>query len=259
MKKYKLLLMDLDGILWRGNKFLDKNIIATKKLLLKDYRIVFMTNNATRSRKEYYERIVKTGISVDIKHIYTSAYLLALYVVENGIKPVFVIGESGLYQELISNSIPVISDAERVGYVAVGLDRYLTYNKLAKALKYLMNGALFLATNTDPVYPVGNHLEPGAGAIVNFLSTALGRGPDFIAGKPNTWIIDVITSKYDVSYDEILIIGDSIYTDLPLGLKKGIDTLLVLTGITNKEDLNRIAEKPTYVVNDLSEAVNTIL
>lgn len=259
MKKYRLLLIDLDGVLWRGNKFLDINIVAIKKLILKSYKIVFMTNNATRSRIEYRNRLARAGINVDINDIYTSAYLLALYILKKEIKPVFVIGESGLYHELITNNIPVVSDVEKVGYVVVGLDRYLTYHKLTKALKYLMSGALFLAANTDPVYPVGDHLEPGTGAIVSFLSTALGRGPDFIAGKPNTWIIEVITSKYNVSNTEILIIGDSIYTDLPLGLKKNIDTLLVLTGITSKEDLNKIAEKPTFVVNDLSEAIDTIL
>ncbi len=259
MARYKLLLMDLDGIVWRGNVYLDRNISAIKKLLGKGYKIVFMTNNASRSRIEYLERIRRTGIETSLDNIYTSAYLLALYIMEKGIEPVYVIGESGLYYELVVNGIPVVSDAERVGYVVVGLDRYLTYNKLAKALRYLVDGALFLAANTDPVYPVGDHLEPGAGAIVSFLSTALGRGPDFIAGKPNTWIIDVITSKYSVSKDEILVIGDSLYTDIPLGLRSGTDTLLVLTGITSQDDLERTSYKPTYVVKDLLEALDKIL
>ncbi len=259
LKKYRLLLVDLDGVLWRGTEVLEDNVSALKEFEKRGYRIVYMSNNSSKSRREYARRIRNLGLNASRDNVYNSGYLTALYIVERGIGDTFVIGENGLIEELILQNIPVIVDRDYADYVVVGLDRYLTYDKLSKALQYLLKGAYFIATNTDHVYPVGDHLEPGAGVIVSALSTALKREPDFIAGKPNTWIVDVVLRKYGVSRDEVLIIGDGLETDIALGSRAGVDTLLVLTGITDSRCLEKSSYKPTYVSKNLLEVVDDIL
>lgn len=254
MAQYSLLLVDMDGVVWRGGIYVAKNIKALKALQEK-YKIVFMTNNSSLTRAECLDKIKAVGISSEISDIYTSSVLAAIYIEKRGVGKTFVIGEAGIYEELIVHGIPVVSEGPKVDYVVVGIDKYLTYHKLSKAANYIMNGATFIATNEDPTYPVGDHLEPGAGAVVNFIKTVVGREPDFVAGKPNTWILDIIVNKYKLKKEEVLVIGDSLHTDVPMGHRYGVDTLLVLTGVTSERELASAKTKPTYVTRDLLEAL----
>jgi len=254
VSKYRLLLVDMDGVLWRQYYVIRENIEALKELSSR-YTIVYMSNNSSRSRREYLEKIKSIGLDAGIENIYNSGYFAARYILDRGVSETFVIGEHGLVEELVKQGIPVTSHSDNVGYVVVGLDRYLTYSKLCRAYQYIASGALFIATNTDHVYPVGDHYEPGAGAIVAALAVSLKKQPDFIAGKPNPWVIDIVCSEHSVSRDEILVIGDNIETDILLGYEAGVDTMLVLTGISRREDLEKTRYRPAYVCSNLLEAV----
>lgn len=256
MTQYSLLLVDMDGVIWRGGIYVVKNIKALR-MLQEKYKVVFMTNNSSLTRAECLERIKAVGINSEINDIYTSSVLAATYIEKRGLGRTFVVGEAGIYEELIVRGIPIVSEGPKVDYVIVGIDKYLTYNKLSKAAYYIMNGAAFIATNEDPTYPVGDHLEPGAGAIVNFIKTVVGREPDFVAGKPNTWILDIVVDKYKLKKEEVLVVGDSLHTDVPMGCRYGVDTLLVLTGVTSERELAYAKTKPTYVARDLLEALTS--
>ncbi len=254
MAQYSLLLVDMDGVIWRGGVYVANNVKALRALQGK-YKIVFMTNNSSLTRVECLDRIRAVGISSEVSDVYTSSVLAAIYIERHGVGRTFVVGEAGIYEELVARGIPIVSEGPEVDYVVVGIDKYLTYHKLSKAANYIMNGAMFIATNEDPTYPVGDRLEPGAGAIVNFIKAVVGRGPDFVAGKPNTWILDIVLDKYRLRKEEVLVIGDSLYTDVPMGHKYGVDTLLVLTGVTSERELVSSKTRPTYIVKDLLEAL----
>ncbi len=258
MPKYKVILMDMDGVIWRGTEYIEENIVAIKELS-KQYIIIYMTNNSSKSRSEYVERLRRAGLDATMDNVYTSGYLTAQYIVEKGIGKTFVVGEAGLYHELITHNIPLVADAPRVDYVVVGLDRYVTYGKLRRALHYILDGSIFISTNNDPVYPVGGKLDPGAGAIISFLSTASGRKPDFIAGKPNKWIVELVRRRFNVGAEGILIVGDSLFTDIPLGFEAGCDTLLLLTGITTTEQVKKSSIKPTYIYRTLKDALEMLI
>jgi len=256
MPKYRHLLVDLDGVVWRASKRLDENIEVLNKLAEMGLDIVYFTNNSTRSRVEYYHLLKKYGVETDLEHVLNAGYLAAQYIRgRNGYK-VFIIGEAGLYYECsISGLLPVTigSDAE---YVLVGLDRFLTYDKVSYATRLLRRGAGFVAANVDNVYPVEDDVAPGAGSIVSLLESSSGRKPDIVVGKPNPWVLDYIIERYGFRAEELLIVGDRVDIDILMGVKRGIDTLFVLTGVGVLEDIDKTGVKPTYVARDLSEFYN---
>ncbi len=253
MKDYKFLITDLDGVIWRGEKPLLENIDIVKKLIEDGVEIVFLTNNSTRSRLEYVYRLHRYGIKTDVEHVINGAYLAAQYILEKGGEKIYVIGEAGLYHELsIAGLLPVTigSDAD---YVVVGLDRFLTYDKVLYGVKLLLKGAGFIATNTDNVYPVEEGLAPGAGSIVEMMVNAAGREPEIVTGKPSKYVLDFIFRKYGIDKEKTLVIGDRIDIDIYMGSKYGLDTLFVLTGVGLLEDIDKYGIKPTYTVRNLRE------
>lgn len=253
MRKYKYLLVDLDGVIWRGEKPIKKNVEALIDIAEKEVEIYYITNNSTKSRVEYVDRLKRFGISTDTEHIVNAAYLAAHYVLGAGGEKVFIIGEAGMYYEAsIAGLVPVTigSSAE---YVIVGLDRFLTYSKVAYATKLIRMGARFIATNADNVYPVEEGFDPGAGSIISMIREVVGRDPDIVIGKPNPWILDFLAERHGVELDRALVVGDRIDTDVMMGAARGVDTLFLLTGVGEINDIERYGLKPTYVARDLAE------
>jgi len=255
LSKYKYLIVDLDGVVWRGFTPLTNNISVLKKLAEKGIKILFLTNNSTRSRHEYLEKLSKYSFKISLESIITSGYLAAEYVKNLGGRKVFVVGEAGLYYELVNAGLIPVTIGTSADHVVVGLDRFLTYNKISYASRLIMEGASFIASNCDKTYPVEDGVEPGAGSIVAMISEAVGREPDIITGKPNPWVLDYIFDKYDVDREEVLIIGDRMDTDVYMGYQRKVDTLYVLTGVGKLEDVNKYGFKPTFIARDLVEFI----
>ena len=249
MKKYKLVVTDLDGVIWRGGKPLIQNIKALKELMRKGVRVKYLTNNATKSRVEYVEILKNYDLDANIDDIITSAYAATYWIKKNKGRFIFIVGEAGLFYEAVANGLIPVSHDTRADHVIVGLDRHLTYSKIREASRMIQEGAVFVAANTDSTLPVENRLDPGAGSIVEMIARATGRKPDFIAGKPNKWILDLAIG--DIDRDNVLIIGDRLDTDIALGNNAGVDTLLVLTGASKPDDLESSEYMPTYVAKDL--------
>jgi len=219
---------------------LEDNIRAIKRLMERGLEILFLTNNSTRSRSSYADILAGLGIGVGPREVITSGYLAAEWLLQReGRVGVYVIGEEGLVEEMLlaGHRVLTISDSHRARAVVVGLDRGLNYLKLRAAARALLKGSLFIATNTDHMLPVEDGLDPGAGSIVAALEAATGRKVDFIAGKPNPWVVDHVARMYGISREEILVVGDRVDTDMKLAIDAGVRGLLVLTGYTKEEDL----------------------
>jgi len=249
-------LSDLDGVLWRGSKVLYENVEVLKTLANEmNVKIYFTTNNSTKSRKEYVSRLKNLGFIATIDYVITSGSLTAKILREKyGEISVYVIGEKGLYEELATRNLRI--SRRKPEAVIVGLDRKLTYKKLAKALDYILNGSLFVVTNTDATLPTNGKVIPGAGSIVAALIKASGKKPDMIIGKPEPWMYLEVLKRESISKDKVLVIGDRLDTDI-LGAKRlGIDSLLVLTGVTSKTDLEKASIKPKYVCENLKCLLN---
>lgn len=244
----KCFVIDLDGVVYAGEKLIPNTPEKIAKMREKG-RVFFLTNNSTLSRASYVEKLKKFGIFTDEESVVTSGYVAASYIKKRYRKPrVFVIGEEGLKDELAHHSIEICSN--KCNVVLVGLDRWLTYEKLSTALKLIQNGADFIATNTDNTLITENGLLPGAGAVVAAVATASGKEP-LVIGKPSRIMAEVIINKAGVNPGEILMIGDRLETDILMGKNAGMKTALVLTGYAKEEDLNASEIKPDYVLESL--------
>ena len=253
IKQYKLYLIDLDGTIYNGNKkikyakefvdYLNKNNI--------DY--LFLTNNSTRQPKEVVEHLKNFDIDTSEEHVFTSSDATKIYLEGRGYENLYVIGESGLKNTL--SSFNQKETEEGVEAVVVGLDRQLSYNKLATAARAVLNGGELIGTNPDTLLPTANGFVPSNGGQVKYLEYATSTPATFI-GKPSKIIMESAMNLFSYSKDEIVMVGDNYDTDIMSGINGGIDTIHVQTGVTSVEDLETKEHKPTYSIKNLFELVN---
>ncbi len=270
LKDIELAIFDLDGVIYRGDKLIsnsDKVITALKELRIK---VVYNSNNSTITRNMYVQRLKGFNIESKILDFYTSASITASEITK--IKQnatIYVIGEMGLKEELKRCGHEVVnaeSNHREVDFVIVGLDRALTYAKLAFAQKCILEGnAKFYATNADTSLPVATGLLPGAGVMVNAVETCTGQKPVKIFGKPNPEGIQSIIEDTNSNPSISVIFGDRLNTDILAGNRAGINTALVLTGVTKASDIEKLeGEKdrslevevgmiPNIVINSLKD------
>jgi HAD superfamily hydrolase (TIGR01457 family) len=248
--RLKALVIDLDGSVYHGTKLIEGAAEALNHLTER-YAVLFLTNNSTRSRAEYVQRLTQFGISVVKEQLITSGYAAVRYVQANYPQTrFFVLGSPGLKEELREHQITLCDDA--CDGVLVGLDKEFTYAKLQQALTLLLHGAVFIATNTDPYLLTSEGIKPGAGSLVAALETASGRKA-IVTGKPSAFITALIQEQLQLPAREILVVGDNLQTDILMGHAGGMRTALVLTGASKREDIERLLIQPDYVLPSITE------
>lgn len=248
---YKGYLIDLDGTIFRGNELIDGAKEFIDYLIKRNLAYLFITNNATYTMDMIVKKLNDLGIKAGTENILTSAMATAKYIKEkNNQVRCYVIGEVGLVQALENENI-VVTDTN-CDYVIIGLDREVTYDKLAKACLLVREGATFLITNKDAAIPTEAGLLPGNGSIAATVAFSTGVEPVCI-GKPEKIIMEEAVKKLGIKNEELLMIGDNYHTDIQAGINAGIDTLMVLTGYSTTEDLQTVDVQPTYVKEDLKE------
>jgi len=257
-RQIKAVILDLDGVIYRGHTPLPGAGDVTDWLRSHDYPVYYFTNNSTKTRQSYTELLAGYGVRTDLDHIVTSASLTARYFVENGLLPatVLVVGESGLPAELREVGVRVVRrrGARPIDFVVVGMDRRFTYRKLHEAQQAIRSGAKFIATNRDATYPVEGNVIPGGGSIVAAVAAAAEQEP-VVMGKPSPESGRLIAHMAGVELDEALMIGDRLETDIEMGRRAGMLTCLVLTGISTAEEAAALpaSSRPHWVLDDLRQ------
>ncbi len=267
-----LLLVDLDGTVWRGRAAVPGvPELLTERAAAGDV-VVYVTNNSTRHRADYMPRLAAIGAPADISRIVTSARATAVHLasLEPRVDRVLAVGTPGLVAELREVGLTVFPAGEvadtitdgalRVAAagdpqaVVVGLDRGFDYGRLAVASACIRAGALFLATNRDPVFPTEYGFVPGAGSIVAAVEVASGVAPVSI-GKPGPLLLEVAADAVGLPLDGAVVIGDSLQTDIPAAHAAGVASVLLLTGVTTVEHLDELpaSQHPTAVARDAAE------
>lgn len=248
----KALVLDMDGVLWRGDQPIGNLPAIFQRIEELGLQVMMATNNSTLTPENFASKLAKLGVRVDPSQIVTSseaaAYLLKKRFPEGG--PVFVVGESGLQQCLAKQGF--YPDEENVLAVVAGIDRQITYRKLAIATRLIRSGALFIGTNPDKTFPMPDGLIPGAGAILAAIQTASGVEP-IIAGKPQPTILNQIMERLQVEAKQMLIVGDRLDTDIQWGQNAGCRTALVLSGIAKKEEAQIWSPPPDLIAANLTE------
>lgn len=250
---------DLDGVVYRGDVPIPGAVTTISTLRQLGQQVYFFTNNATKTRNSFVEKLARMNVPTDEEHVMTSAYATALYLQQHGAegKRAYVVGESGLRTELKAVGIILIDNPldEHADYVVAGLDRQFDYDKLNKAQQAIFRGAKFIATNTDSTLPVEEGvLAPGGGSIVGAIQIASGVEP-FVIGKPKLPALHELMKMAKASPHDTIMIGDRLDTDILVGNLAKTVTVFVLTGISTRDDLNTAHAdmQPDYVVEDLTE------
>jgi 4-nitrophenyl phosphatase len=243
----RVVIFDLDGVLYRGELPLPGAVETVERLRAAGKRVMYATNNSTRTRREYVERLRGFGLPCEIDDMVTSAWATARYLVQKGLRgsDPLVIGMAGLRTELreaglLEREHEVRPFQEMFGepadMVIVGLHQGITYDHLAEGQRALVAGAPFIAANKDVSYPVEGRLLPGAGAIVAALETASGRVAVCV-GKPEPFMFQEALRRAGASGEEAFVVGDSLQTDVLAAHRVGATGVLITTGVTTEAAL----------------------
>ncbi|MDO4432632.1 MAG: TIGR01457 family HAD-type hydrolase [Aerococcaceae bacterium] len=253
MKSYKAYLIDLDGTTYFGTERIPTAEAFIRQLVQKEIPFLFVTNNATKTPEQVAEVLQQTyELPVTAEHVYTSALAMVDYLQAHfeG-KEVFVVGEAPLREQIAAAGF-TLNQTETADVVVQALNRHTTYEELAQATLAIRNGAAFLVTNIDSNIPTEWGMMPSSGALTAFLKYATQTEP-IVMGKPYQPIVEGSLERLGLSVDDVLMIGDNYETDIKVGINAGMDTLLVLTGFTTREDLANVTVQPTYVCENLSQ------
>jgi HAD superfamily hydrolase (TIGR01450 family) len=254
----KHVVMDMDGVLYRGETSLPGVVETLHALHARGVRVAYLTNNASRHREELVARMVRLGVPCTLEQMWGSAYTTARYLAQEAPDArVFAVGTSGMIRELQEAGLTVKSTHEGVTHVVAGLDWSITYDKLKFAHYAICNGARFIATNLDATYPdTLTTTTPGGGAIVAMLQTSTGVAP-LVIGKPETLGIAQIAAFWGVGPQEMAAVGDRLDTDIASARAFGCLAVLVLTGVTTRVEAERANGnyKPDAILRDLTQLI----
>ncbi len=250
-------IVDVDGVVGRGDTPIPEGVMAVNRLRKLGKRIVFVSNNSTRSRRILFERLRRFGLEIKEEEIIVTTHATAVYIRDENKKArVYTTGEEGLKDELRLAGLEIV-DYDEADYLVVGLNRYITYSDIKKALRLcLRNDVRYIATNPDRLYPAEDGPIPGTGMIVGALYWMTGREPDVIIGKPSRVIMEQALKTLGLEGEEVAVIGDQLDVDVPAGKEIKADTALVLTGVTTEKNLNELKKRhgfePDYVLRTLN-------
>lgn len=260
----RALIIDMDGVLWHGDQPLPELIDFFQTLRDRQLRFILATNNASRTVEQYVNKLAGMGVAVDRNEILTSSMATASYLAEHtdpALTRVFVIGESGARQPLIERGFTLtglyeVNDASGAGtkvgadFVVCGMDRDLSWDKLATATLNIRAGAKFIGTNPDTTLPTEHGMTHGNGAILAALQAATGVVP-IIIGKPEPPMYQQAIALLGADPAETIAIGDRLETDILGAVRAGIRSLMVLTGVSSEEDIHATDYQPTWVMPDI--------
>jgi NagD protein len=250
-KSVKGYLIDMDGVIYRGSEPIPGAAEFLQTLQENGIPYLLLTNNSAYTPRDAVVKLKHLGIQTSEEHVYTSALATAEFVHQQ--RPggtAFVIGEGGLLAAL--HDVGYAINRDNPDYVIVGEGRVLNYELVEHAHRLLCKGALLLSTNSDAWCPTDSGPRPGCGAIVALLETASGRKAYHI-GKPNPFMMRAARKRLGLRSGEVVMIGDTMETDIRGAAELGFQSILVLTGSSTLESLREYPYSPTRIVSSIAD------
>lgn len=244
-------LLDMDGTFYLGDRLLPGALEFIDLLNRRGIQFLFLTNNSSRSQKEYADKIRRMGLDLPEQKIFTSGEATAIYL--NKRKPgaaLYVVGTPALEDEFTRHGFHLTFD--KPDFAVLGFDTTLTYEKIWKLCDLVVQGVPYIATHPDINCPTETGFMPDIGAMIAMIAASTGRQPDVIIGKPHRPIVEAITEKLSLPVSALCMVGDRLYTDIALG-KTGLATVLVLSGETKREDIAASPFQPDFILENLGE------
>jgi NagD protein len=253
IRKKQGFIIDMDGVLYHGNRLLPGVIEFVAWLRANNKNFVFLTNSSERSPRELKQKMGRLGIEVEDDHFYTSALATASFLnsqCPNG--SAYVIGETGLTNAMYA--VGYTNNDINPDYVVVGETRAYNYDKITLAIRLVLNGAKLIGTNPDVTGPTEHGIVPATGALMAPIELATGSEAYYV-GKPNPLIMRHALKKLGCRREETAIIGDRMDTDILAGVEAEIESVLVLSGVALESDLKRFGYRPDLILKGVGDLV----
>src|SRR5215469_16194116 len=244
-------LMDMDGVLIRGTQVIPGAAEFISRLRSREKPFLILTNNSLYTPRDLQDRLSHAGLDVPAEALYTSALATAQFLHRQcpGGKA-YVIGEAGLTTAL--HDVDYVLTEQDPDYVVLGETHSYSFQRLTQAIRLVAAGARFIATNPDVVGPAEEGLVPATGAVAALISEATGVRPYFV-GKPNPLMMRSALRQLGAHSETAVMIGDRMDTDIRAGTEAGMRTVLVLTGVTTREQVDSFPYRPSDIVESVAD------
>jgi len=251
MESPKNYLIDMDGVLVSGETMIPGADRFLERLKARGAKYLVLTNTPTYTPGDLAHRLRGMGLDIPAERIFTSAMATAKFLQSQKPKgTAYVVGESGL-TEAIHGIGYIITDRDP-DYVVLGETLSYNLDSITRAIRLVVAGAIFIATNPDPSGPSEGGIVPACGALAALVEKATGIAPFFV-GKPNPLMMRMALNHLGVHSENTVMIGDRMDTDIVAGVESGMETVLVLTGVTRREDVRRYPYRPTRIVESVAD------
>ena len=242
---------DMDGVIYHGNKLIPRVKEFINWLESNEKNYLFLTNGSGRSPRELAQKLARMGLEVDESHFYTSAQATASFLASQCAGgSCYIIGEPGLMYAMYEAGFSM--NDVNPDYVVFGSSKSLNYEQIEKASRLIMNGAKLIGTNSDLTDPSEDGIVPACRALISPIELTTGRKAYYV-GKPNPLMMRHALKKLGGHRVDSVLIGDRMDTDIIAGIETEIDTILVLSGVTKMEDLEKFPYRPKYIMNDVGD------
>jgi len=249
-------LTDMDGVLVHEGQALPGAADFLNRLRERARPFLVLTNNSIFTARDLRARLLASGLDVPEASIWTSALATAQFLadqVPNG--TAYVIGEAGLTTAL--HDVGYVLTDIAPDFVVLGETRTYSFEGITRAIRLIDAGARFIATNPDPTGPSAEGPTPACGAVAALISKATGRDP-YIVGKPNPMMFRSALNAVDAHSETTAMIGDRMDTDVVAGMEAGLETFLVLTGSTSRDDVQRYPFRPSHIMNSIADLIELV-
>ena len=253
LRDRKAFIIDMDGVLYHGNRLLPGALAFIAWLQQAGKTFLFLTNNGSKTPRELHEKMLRLGVDIAEEHFYTSALATAAFLAEqcpHG--SAYVIGDTGITNALYNAGLS-INDIDP-DYVVVSESRTYNYETLTRAVRLVLKGARLVGTNADVTGPTEEGIIPATAALVAPIEVVTGVKAYFV-GKPNPLIMRHALKTLGCRREDVAIIGDRMDTDILAGVEAEMTTVLVLSGVSTRDDLKRFAYRPNYILDGVGDLV----
>ncbi|PSP76313.1 HAD family hydrolase [Halobacteriales archaeon QS_3_64_16] len=252
---YRGVVLDLDGTVYRGNEPVSGAREAIAALRERDISLLCFSNNPTLTPEAYADRLADLGIEVNPSEIASAASVTATYLArEHPDDRIFLVGSSGLRDQLEDAGLALTEKWAKTEVLVASYDRGFDYDRLTEALWALEGKTTFVGTDPDMTIPHSDgHLVPGSGAIIHAVAGVAGQEPDIVLGKPSSEARDAAIGALELDPQQCLVVGDRLDTDIALGAGCGMDTAVVLSGVTSEADLPEADPSPDHVLDSIAD------
>ncbi len=258
VKNAEYFLLDMDGTVYIGEELIGEMDKTLNFLRLNGKKIIYLTNNSSKSKEKYEEKLKRLGLFSSNDRVYTSGIATAEYLKNKfGGKKVYLLGTESLKNEFIERGINLVED-QTPDVCVLAYDTEITYGKLCKFVTYLKRGAYYIATHPDVNCPHPEVFIPDAGAFMALIKESTGLTPSEIVGKPYSQMGRNLMRSLNADSEKFIMVGDRLHTDIAFGNNCKFSTILVLSGESQISDIGKTDGKPDFILDSLNDITNYI-